>query len=159
MRERSRVRPEHGRSLRGVFSSPEVAVFVVRGGIEPDVLLLRRVPSEGGYWHVVAGRIEIGEEAAEAAIRELREETGLVATLGPPHDVIEYTTDGLTATAPGAGVGVRVTCFTAAAPSFWHPILNEEHDAYEWRPYQEAAGALRWPATASALRLLVARRR
>ncbi len=141
------------------FASPEVAVFVVRGGLQPDVLLLRRVPSDGGYWHVVAGRIEVGEEAREAANRELREETGLVTSLGDPQDVIEYTKDGLTAATSGAGVGVHVTCFTAVAPDSWQPILNEEHDAYEWRPYEEAAGVLRWPATAAALRRLVVRPR
>src|SRR5690348_17916689 len=39
--------------------------------------ILHRSPVQGGYWHVVAGGVEPGETAEEAARRELREETGL----------------------------------------------------------------------------------
>jgi 8-oxo-dGTP pyrophosphatase MutT (NUDIX family) len=44
-----------------------------------EVLIVHRSAEQGGYWHVVAGRVEPGETATEAAERELREETGLVA--------------------------------------------------------------------------------
>jgi 8-oxo-dGTP pyrophosphatase MutT (NUDIX family) len=61
-----------------MYAPPEVAVFVVRDQ-DGYVLLLHRVPADGGYWHIVAGRIDDGEIPEEAAARELREETGLVA--------------------------------------------------------------------------------
>ncbi|HZP73480.1 MAG TPA: NUDIX domain-containing protein [Gaiellaceae bacterium] len=59
-------------------SRREVAVFVARRE-DAEVLLLHRSPDDGAYWHVVAGAIDSGETAAEAADRELFEETRLVA--------------------------------------------------------------------------------
>jgi 8-oxo-dGTP pyrophosphatase MutT (NUDIX family) len=141
-----------------VPAPPEIAVFVVRQGSEADVLLLQRALADGGYWHVVAGRVEDGEELAEAARRELREETGLDAELGASCAVIEHAT----AEAPlpaeaGSGMAVEVTCFVATAPASWEPKLNEEHDAFRWCPWPEAADALRWRGTATALKVLVGR--
>jgi lipoyl(octanoyl) transferase len=51
----------------------------------PDgrLLLLRRTPERGGFWQQVTGRIEPGEDAAAAARRELREETGADAPVRP----------------------------------------------------------------------------
>ena len=51
-------------------------VFVRRGD---EVLAVHRSPDQGGYWHSVAGGVEEGESYADAAVRELEEETGLVA--------------------------------------------------------------------------------
>jgi 8-oxo-dGTP diphosphatase len=47
------------------------------------LLLIRRAnaPSEG-LWSVPGGRVEIGESPAEAAVREVREETGLEVEVG-----------------------------------------------------------------------------
>ena len=55
-----------------------------------EVLLVHRSPKQGGYWHVVAGGVEPGESEREAAKRELREETGLVADAVPGVEVVEY---------------------------------------------------------------------
>jgi 8-oxo-dGTP pyrophosphatase MutT (NUDIX family) len=125
----------------------EVAVFVTRR--RGEVLLLRRVPSKGGYWHVVAGGIEPGESPREAAVRELREETGLVAELGESVEVVEHVPRSQPV------VGIPVTCYRVGAPDGWEPVYNEEHDAHRWLPPSEAAAALVWPETARALRALV----
>lgn len=135
-----------------MYARPEVAVFVVRDQ-DGYVLLLHRAPAEGGYWHVVAGRIEDGEIPEEAATRELQEETGLVADVVFLDEVIEYASaETLMPARAGSGVAVVVTCFAANAPRPWQPILDEEHDGHRWCPGREAASTLRWPGTAKVLR-------
>jgi 8-oxo-dGTP pyrophosphatase MutT (NUDIX family) len=140
-----------------MLTDAEVAVFVTRRG-DLDVLLLHRSPEQGGYWHVVAGGVEPGETAVEAAQRELREETGLVAELTSGIDVTEYVSALTEAPAdrddPSA-VAVGVTCFQAAAPDDWEPTLDWEHDGHRWCNSGEAASTLRWPGTAGALRDLL----
>ena len=138
----------------------EVAVFVTRTG-DGAVLLLHRSPEHGGYWHVVAGGVEPGETVADAAERELREETGLVAEVGAGIDVVEYV-DPRTkeAAAPPSQhdtevVAIAVTCFLVSAPAGWEPALDWEHDRHRWCPAEEAYAMLRWPGTAQALRKLL----
>ena len=136
----------------------EVAVFVTRrGGL--DVLLLHRSPKQGGYWHVVAGGVEPGETAVEAAERELREETGLAARLTAGIDATEYvstlTKEPADRDEPSA-LEVGVTCFRVAAPDDWEPTFDWEHDGHRWCNAGEAASELRWPGTAGAIRELLA---
>jgi 8-oxo-dGTP pyrophosphatase MutT (NUDIX family) len=63
-----------------VRTGVEVAVFATRKR-GSEVLIVHRSPEQGGYWHVVAGGMEPGEAVEEAAERELREETALVANV------------------------------------------------------------------------------
>lgn len=54
---------------------PIAAAVIVKDG---RVLLVRRRVKEGSLsWQFPAGEVEAGESAAEAAVREAREETGL----------------------------------------------------------------------------------
>lgn len=68
---------------------PVVAVLAVvwRDG---QVLLIKRAnPPQAGRWGFPGGRVELGETVAEAARRELREETGIIATGGAPVTAID----------------------------------------------------------------------
>ena len=57
-----------------------VAVVEPREGEEDAVLLVERARPPGlGEWTIPGGHLELGEDADEGAVRELREETGLVA--------------------------------------------------------------------------------
>ncbi|MEB2289036.1 MAG: NUDIX hydrolase [Anaerolineae bacterium] len=77
-------RPVHGRVRRVCpacgfvhFEDPKVAVaaFIEDGG---RVLLVRRAFNpERGKWALPAGYVDYGEDPAAAAIREVKEETGL----------------------------------------------------------------------------------
>ena len=66
---------------------PAVGVVCLRGG---EVLLIRRgTPPRQGEWSLPGGRIEPGERAMEAALRELREETGVEAEITGLIDVVD----------------------------------------------------------------------
>lgn len=56
-----------------------VLAVMIRGGAEgPRVLLVRRAnPPQPGHWGFPGGKVEWGEDVGRAAIRELREETGV----------------------------------------------------------------------------------
>jgi 8-oxo-dGTP diphosphatase len=66
---------------------PAVGVVCLRGD---EVLLIQRgTPPRMGEWSLPGGRIEPGEPAKTAALRELREETGVEAELVGLVDVVD----------------------------------------------------------------------
>jgi 8-oxo-dGTP diphosphatase len=66
---------------------PAVGVVCLRGD---EVLLIRRgTPPRVGEWSLPGGRLEWGETVADAALRELREETGVEAELAGLIDVVD----------------------------------------------------------------------
>jgi 8-oxo-dGTP diphosphatase len=57
------------------------SVFVAVQGLHGRLLLVRRCDS--GAWELPGGKVDVGESAAEAAVREVAEETGVqVAVTG-----------------------------------------------------------------------------
>lgn len=72
---------------------PELCVgaVAVRGN---DLLMVRRGHGPAaGEWSVPGGRVERGETMAEAVVRELEEETGLVGLCGPQLGWVERIDD------------------------------------------------------------------
>lgn len=132
---------------------PEEAAVVVRR--EGAYLVLRRTPERHGYWNLVAGALEWGEEAAAAARRELREETGLVAEVREleryAYDLADEPPDVRARFAPEVEA-VQLHTFLAEAPPGWEPVLDEEHDAYRWCAADEAVALLAYPEPRAAVR-------
>ena len=119
--------------------SHEVAIVVSRGD---EFLVLLRAPDRGSYWHLPAGGVQRGESEAEAAARELAEETGLRV---PVHDLeLDLGYDK-----PGGRV--RVGMFAAEAPAGWEPALDEEHVEYRWSKELDALALLEYPEPRIAL--------
>ena len=132
----------------------EVFVLIRR---HDEYLILHRSPRQGAYWHCVAGGVEEGETYAEAAVRELREETGLDAELvdlGRPYD---YPLDDPEHQRKRGSDSIHVECFLAEAPVDWEPRLDWEHDDYRWCATDEAVALLYFPEPREVLRTLVAR--
>jgi 8-oxo-dGTP pyrophosphatase MutT (NUDIX family) len=116
----------------------EVLIVVRRGD---DFLVVHRSPENDAYWHQIAGGVEDGETFAEAAARELREETGLEATVQSLDAPFQY-------------LSIHVESFIVDAPAGWEPTLDWEHDEYRWLPREEAAELLFYPEPAAVLRSL-----
>lgn len=111
----------------------------------PDlqVLLLERA-DKAGFWQSVTGSIEAGETPYDAAIREVKEETGLDALA---YDFQDWQTSNLYEIyphwryryAPGVTENTEHLfglCLPATLPVTLAP---DEHTRYEWVYWREAA--------------------
>lgn len=126
----------------------EVMIHVRRGD---EFLVAHRSPESGAYWHTIAGKVEEGEGADAAAVRELREETGLVTESLETIGEFAYIRENWESQ---PGLRVHVKAFLVHVEPGWEPLLNEEHDEYRWLPRHEAATLLFWPEPAQLLRAL-----
>ena len=120
-----------------------VTVVVVRpdaSGQSHEFLQLRRSANDdmGGTWQFVRGGVEKDEPTIPAALRELREETGLV-----PRELFRLSS--------------VESFYMAVNDTLWHSIaflaivereqkliLNEEHDDFRWIPRVQIESKVMW---------------
>ena len=109
------------------------AVILEEGVHPPRMLLLRRASAHlQGEWCHLAGRIEPGETAWQAALREITEETGLAVTRLFSAD---YTEQFYEASHNRVTI---VPVFVAYVEPSQSVLLNTEHSEFRWVTISEA---------------------
>jgi len=113
----------------------------------PEVLVLRRAPGlrSPGTWESVHGHIVAGETPVAAAVRELREETGLEAAR--LYNLSRVETFYL----HHRDLVALIPAFCAFVPSGAVVATSEEHDRAEWVSAEEAGRRFFWPRERRAL--------
>jgi len=117
------------------------------------VLVLQRGPRTRctGSWETVHGHVEPGEEPEEAAVREVREETGLAVERLYNVSVQPFYLHR----ARAVELAVVFAAFVQHSSTV---VLGPEHTAFEWLTPEAALQRLAWPrervALAEALQLL-----
>ena len=76
-----RLRPSCESCGETVFVDPKVAVAVVASDGGRILMVKRAIDPMMGRWSLPAGYVDRGEEVEEAAVREVREETGVEVRL------------------------------------------------------------------------------
>ncbi|MFN7163629.1 MAG: NUDIX hydrolase [Hyphomonas sp.] len=110
-----------------------------------DVLLIRRGTKPlAGDWSLPGGRIEFGERAEAAALRELVEETGVTARLVGLVDVVDAI---FTSRTTGAVARHYLLFDYAAVWVSGEPVAGDDADHAEWISPARLAALPLWDET------------
>jgi 8-oxo-dGTP pyrophosphatase MutT (NUDIX family) len=136
-----------------VVSDLAACFVIARDLAPPRLLMLKRSESDPhapGFWNIIYGHLEPGENPVACIVRELREETGLQASS-------LYTLNETAAFYDHSRTALRLTPFFVAFVSSTSPITVDpaEHLEAVWIDLETARSRLIWPAQKRALDVLV----
>lgn len=94
------------------------------------ILIQRKTEPNAGWWGFPGGHVELGETAMQAAIRELREETGVIAR------PLDYLTNIDVLLRDGAGAVQKQYLLTAVLCAYESGTPTPDDDALQacWLP-------------------------
>ncbi len=115
-----------------------------------EFLLLKRANNQiyPGLWQMVTGKIEGEEKAHQTALREIKEETGLVPVqlwVAPTINSFYEPKDEYICLLP---------VFAARVEGETNVILSEEHTEYKWVGKDDAKKLLAWPGQRKAVDII-----
>lgn len=112
-------------------------------------LLLKRIPSRGGFWQPVTGGVHPNESLENALSREILEETGIrdIKRAVNTQFTFEFNDNGNDYTEYVYGVEV---------PHDSAVNISAEHNAFTWATKEEAMVRLKWQTNKDALQRLCA---
>lgn len=110
----------------------DLAVFTIRAGVLTVLLIQRREHPYRGYWALPGGFVRADESAAEAASRELAEETGVGTFTGHLEQLATYSD-------PDRDPRMRVVsvAYVALAPGLPDPRPGGDAAAARWWPVED----------------------
>lgn len=126
----------------------EAHIFKNEGGLK--FLMLKRSDNViyPGLWQMVNGKIKEEEKAFSAALREIKEETGLIpAKLWAAPTVNKFYSHE-------SDTMNLVTVFAAEVQKGDQIKLSHEHTEYRWVNLKEAVKLLAWEAQRNSARLI-----
>lgn len=127
---------------------PAVGTICFRGA---DVLLIQRGTAPlAGDWSLPGGRIEFGERAEAAALRELSEETGVTARIAGLVDVVDAI---FTSRSSGAVTRHYVLFDYAAVWVSGEPVAGDDAGHAEWISPARLAELPLWEETRRVIEL------
>jgi 8-oxo-dGTP diphosphatase len=120
-------------------------IVVVR---DDEILLIQRgKPPFKGEWSIPGGKIEHGETAAETALRELKEETGVEAEIIGLIDVVDSI-----GARQGEGDWHFLLIDYAARWTAGEPVADGDVADAKFLPLEEAVALTRWDKTRDVVR-------
>ncbi|MDP3245911.1 MAG: dihydroneopterin triphosphate diphosphatase [Polaromonas sp.] len=140
------------------FKIPE-SVLVVIHTPQRAVLLLERADHPGFWQGVTGSKDSAGEDLAQTAAREVREETGIAADLADFRDwsltnVYDIYPAWRARYAPGVTRNTEHVFSLCVPPGTAVTLSPREHTAFQWLPWREAADRCYSPSNAEAILML-----
>ncbi len=142
--------------------SIQVVVFAEAASAR-QYLLLKRRESLGGFWQSVTGSLEEGETHTQAAVREVREETGLVCAA---EDLVDLELINVFEISPlwRHRYAAEIThneerCFALLSRALDVRLDPAEHTDFAWVEYEDAMAMLYWESNRKALKVTHAKLR
>lgn len=127
----------------------DVYPYCLKDGVI-QFLLLRRSKQVryAGQWRMVGGKVKSGETAWQAALRELKEETGNQPEMFWAVPSINHFYD------PGSDKIALIPAFAARLKSDCTMILDDEHSEYQWIEAKKADHFIHWPEQLRLIKLI-----